>query len=327
MALLRVDAFEQGAEVATEQRATGRVLVTGGAGFVGTALVRALEHEDVAVCVVDQRPVTHSTVDAIVGDLRSDAVIDAVRNWRPSAVFHLAARTSVLQSVQDPVDVYDNNVGVTQQLLEVARAVGATAFVLASTNAVAGNSTAPLIDEQSTLRPLTPYGATKAAAEMLCCAYSSSYGIAAAPVRLTNVYGPGMTEKDSFIARLLRAASNGSVANIYGDGRQVRDYVYVDDAVAGLLLAWRQQLREPIVIGSGTSTSVIELFELVRSVTDRPLDAMTIEPPRGEMRAVRVNLTRAREFGYEPSVELREGLSRTWASWLGSVENGEPDER
>jgi UDP-glucose 4-epimerase len=302
------------------------VLVTGGAGFIGTALVRALAAEDVAVCVVDQRPVADSAVDVILGDLRTDAVIDAIRDWCPSTIFHLAARTSVLQSVQDPVDVYDNNVGVTQQLLEVARAVGATAFVFASTNAVAGNSTATLIEEQTTLRPLTPYGATKAAAEMLCCAYSASYGIAAAPVRLTNVYGPGMTEKDSFIARLLRAAANGSVVNIYGDGRQVRDYLYVDDAVAGLLLAWRQQLREPIVIGSGTATSVIELLELVRSVTDRPLDAVTIEPPRGEMRAVRVDLTRARECGYAPSVDLPEGLSRTWMSWLGSTNNGQSDE-
>ena len=312
--------------MASERRATGRVLVTGGAGFVGTALLRALAAEDVAVCVVDERAVRDSALDAIVGDLRDDSVLDAVKDWCPSAIFHLAARTSVLKSVEDPTDVYDNNVGVTQQLLEVARLVGATAFVFASTNAVAGNSTATLINEHTTLRPLTPYGATKAAAEMLCSAYSASYGIAAAPVRLTNVYGPGMTEKDSFIARLLRAAANGSVATIYGDGRQVRDYVYVDDAVAGLMLAWREQLREPIVIGSGTSTSVRDLHQLVRSVTDRPLDAVTTDAPRGEMQAVRVDLTRARAFGYAPSVGLREGLSRTWVSWLGSIGKGEADE-
>jgi UDP-glucose 4-epimerase len=325
VALLPVDELGQGADVTPEHPAAGPVLVTGGAGFIGTALVRALLAADVAVSVVDLRAFPDPAVDAIVGDLRDDAVLDAIADRQPSAVFHLAARTSVLQSVPNPVDVYENNVGVTQRLLEAARVSGTSAFVLASTNAVAGGTAIATIDEQTALRPLTPYGATKAAAEMLCSAYSSSYGMTAAPVRLTNVYGPGMTEKDSFIARLMRAAANGSEATIYGDGEQVRDYLYVADAVAGLLLAWRQRLREPVVIGSGTSTSVIELYELVRSVTEQPLDAVAIEPPRGEMRAVRVNITHARSLGYEPSVDLREGLTRTWDSWRSHLDPHESD--
>jgi UDP-glucose 4-epimerase len=301
--------------VTTEERAAGRVLVTGGAGFIGTALVRALQAANVEVKVVDLRPSPDPNVDGIVGDLRDDHVLHAAMDRQPSAVFHLAARTSVLQSVQDPVGVFDTNVGVTQRLLDAARNVGTSTFVLASTNAVVGGAASTLIDEHSVLRPLTPYGATKAAAEMLCSAYSASYGIASSAVRLTNVYGPGMTEKDSFIARLFRAAANDTEAMVYGDGLQVRDYVYVDDVVAGLMLAWRRQVREPIVIGSGTSTSVLDLYELVRSVTGRPLGAVEIESPRGEMRAVRVDIARARGLGYEPSVDLREGLTRTWESW------------
>jgi UDP-glucose 4-epimerase len=313
---LVVDPLVRGADVPSDREASGPVVVTGGAGFIGSALVRSLQATGVQVLVVDARPCTDPAVDAITGDLRDRAVLDAIAQRRPSVVFHLAARTSVLQSVADPADVYETNVGVTQQLLEIARAVGTRAFVLASTNAVVGGTGTGVIDEDAALRPLTPYGATKAAAEMLCSAYAAAYGIAAASVRLTNVYGPRMDEKDSFVARLLRAASNGNVATIYGDGQQVRDYVYVGDAVSGLLLAWQQRLREPVVIGSGVSTSVVDLYELVRSVTGCALDAVTVEPPRGEMRAVRVDITRARSLGYEPEVDLREGLTRTWASWL-----------
>ena len=267
--------------------------------------------------VVDVRPFPDPTVDGIVGDLRDDAVLATAMSRRPSAVFHLAAQTSVLRSVQDPVGVFDTNVGVTQRLLDAAREAGVSAFVLASTNAVVGRAANTLIDEASALRPLTPYGATKAAAEMLCSAYSASYGIASSPVRLTNVYGPGMTGKDSFVARLLRAAASGDDVTIYGDGLQVRDYVYVDDVVAGLVLAWKGRISEPLVIGSGTSTSVLDLCELARSVTGEPLGAIEIESPRGEMRAVRVDISRARRLGYEPSVDLREGLVRTWATWPG----------
>jgi UDP-glucose 4-epimerase len=299
-----------------ERAAAGSVLVTGGSGFIGTALVRALRASGAPVTVVDQRPSTDPTVEMLLGDLTDPALLEEIVARRPSAIFHLAARTSVLESVRDPMGVYVANVDVTQRLLEVARVAGTSTFVLASTNAVVGPVDASSsINENMVLRPLTPYGGTKAAAEMLCAAYAASYGIAVAPVRLTNVYGLGMTEKDSFVARLMRAAATGSTVTIYGDGRQVRDYVFVDDAVAGLMLAWRHQLREPIVIGSGTSTSVIELHDLVRSVTGQTLDAVDIDPPGGEMPAVRVDLSRARMFGYEPSVDLREGLARTWASW------------
>jgi len=303
----------------TQPAASGSVLVTGGAGFIGSALVRVLRAASVPVTVVDQRPSSDPNVDMLLGDLADPALLEEIARRRPAAIFHLAARTSVLESVRDPVGVYEANVNVSQRLLETARIAGTSSFVLASTNAVVGPIDATSsIDETMVLRPLTPYGGTKAAAEMLCSAYAASYGIAAAPVRLTNVYGLGMTEKDSFIARLMRAAATGSTVTIYGDGRQVRDYVFADDAVAGLMLAWRHQLHEPIVIGSGTSVSVIELLDLVRSVTSRPLDAVHVDPPGGEMPAVRVDVSRARALGYKPSVGLREGLARTWATWPGS---------
>ena len=173
----------------------------------------------------------------MVGDLRDAAVLDAALASRPDTIFHLAARTSVLQSVKDPQGVYDVNVAVTQRLLEGAREVGARSFVFASTNAVAGETDGARIDETTPMRPLTPYGATKAAAEMLCSAYASSYGVAACAIRFTNVYGRGMGGKDTFVVRLMRAAAADRPISVYGDGLQERDYLYVDDAVAAMLRA------------------------------------------------------------------------------------------
>jgi UDP-glucose 4-epimerase len=239
-------------------------------------------------------------------------VVESALQEGTSGVFHLAGVTSVLESQRDPVAVYEANVAVTAALLERARQVGASSFVLASTNAVVGDVGDDRIDEQSPLRPLTPYGATKAAAEMLCSAYAASYAIAAAAVRLTNVYGPGMDHKDSIVPRLLRAARTGASFQVYGDGRQVRDYLHLDDAVESLLVAWRTGLSGPLTAGFGTSVSVNKLVGLVREVTGAKLPVTHVDPRAGEMPSVRVDIQRAAELGFRPGVALPDGLARTW---------------
>jgi UDP-glucose 4-epimerase len=293
-----------------------RVLVTGGSGFIGRALVRRLLADGDDVVVADLVPHPDPTVPQVVGDLRDPAVRGQAIDRAADAVVHLAARTSVLESVKDPVGVYEVNVAMTAALLEAARLAGVGRFVLASTNAVVGSGAGdgPL-DEHSPLRPLTPYGATKAAAEMLLSAYAGSYGMAAAAVRLTNVYGPGMERKDSIVARLFKAATSGAEFSVYGDGSQRRDYVFVDDAVAGILLACRAGVSGPLVVGSGTSTSVLELVAAVRAVTGASLPTRRVDAPSGEMRAVVVDIARARALGYRPATRLEEGLAATWRSF------------
>jgi len=301
-----------------------RILVTGGSGFIGSALVSSLVAQGLPVTVVDLLPCPVDGVAAITGDLSTPDVLEAALAERPSVIFHLAARTSVLQSVHDPQGVFHVNVATTQALLEGARRIGAEAFVFASTNAVVGESGGRLIDEHSVLRPLTPYGATKAAAEMLCSAYSASYGIAACSVRLTNVYGPGMDRKDTFVVRLLRAAARGDAVTIYGDGLQQRDYLYVADAVAGFEMAWRKRVIGPVIIGSGRSTSVVELCDLGREAVGGDIATTSVAAPVGEMRAVRVDLGHARSLGYSPQVRLQEGLRLTWESLRPSPVIGRP---
>jgi UDP-glucose 4-epimerase len=288
------------------------VLVTGASGFIGSALVAKLRAAGRDVFAVDVDPFPDPALDGVIGDLRDPAVVEAAFAVRPETVFHLAARTSVLQSVHDPQGVFEVNVQVTQQLLEAARSAGVGSFVFASTNAVAGETHGARIDEETPLRPLTPYGATKAAAEMLCSAYSSSYGLGACAVRFTNVYGHGMHRKDTFVVRLMRAAANRRPVNVYGDGLQERDYLFVDDSVAAMLRAEACGLTGALTVGTGTSTSVLEVCARAAAVIGLPIETVHVAAPDGEMRAVKVDIAKARSLGYAPTVGLDEGLARTW---------------
>lgn len=289
-----------------------QVVVTGGAGFIGAAVVSALRAAGADVSVADVRGPA-GDVQAVVGDLRDAAVQAAALPRGTTAVVHLAALTSVLRSIEEPAAVYSTNVAMTAGLLERAREMGVRRFLFASTNAVVGDAGGKVIDEQLPLRPLTPYGATKAAAEMLLSAYASSYGMQACALRLTNVYGPGMQRKDSFVPRLMRAALDGGEVQVYGDGEQQRDLVHVDDVCRGLLVAWDAEVSGPLVIGSGTSVSVSDLVAQARAVTGRALPQRHVAPQAGEMRAVIISLDKARALGYEPQVRLSDGLASVWA--------------
>ena len=148
----------------------------------------------------------------------------------------------------------------TAGLLELAREHGVGAFLFASTNAVdRRRGPARPSPSRTVLRPLTPYGATKAAAEMLLGAYADCYGMTGAALRFSNVYGPGMEEKDSFIPRLMRAARDGTGVQVYGDGTKVRDLVHVDDIVAGMFAAWRAGHSGPLILGAGESVTVNDM--------------------------------------------------------------------
>lgn len=234
---------------------------------------------------------------------------------RPEVVYHLAALTSVLESVQRPWEVHTTNVDMTARLLEAARNGAVEGFVMASTNAVVGRADQLPITESTPLRPLTPYGATKAAAEMLCSAYASCYGMAVACVRLTNVFGPGMAHKDSFVPRLLRAAASGGGVEIYGDGSMRRDYIYVGDAVSAMTVAMRQRYSGPIVTGSGRSVSVSELVQAARQATGCEIPATLGEQRAGEMQAVVVDTSLARSLGFRAETNLEEGLRNAWKTF------------
>jgi UDP-glucose 4-epimerase len=298
-----------------EGLAGGRLLVTGGAGFIGRTVVGALLDRGAEVTVCDQVPYPAPDVETILGDLRDPAVRDKAVQPGLTGIIHLAAVTSVLGSLRDPVLVHEVNVDATAGLLELARQREVPRFVMSSTNAVTGDVGAQTIHEGLPLRPLTPYGATKAAGEMLLSGYAGGYELATCALRLTNVYGPGMAHKDSMVPRLMRAALRGQTIQVYGDGAQRRDFVHVDDVVAGLLVAWRARHVGPLIIGAGHSVSVLELIEAVRRVTGRDIPVEHVPAKPGEMPAVIVSVERARAMGYTPSMSLEAGLATVWADF------------
>jgi len=287
-----------------------RVLVTGGAGFIGRHVVRALRERGHEVAVADLTAPDGEEV-AVVGDLCDPAVQESAVARGADAVVHLAAQTSVLGSVARPALVHRTNVEATAGLLERAREAAVGCFVLASTNAVVG-PVEGTISEALPLRPLTPYGATKAAAEMLLSGYSGAYGIRTPALRLTNVYGPGMHHKDSFVPRLLRAAARDEGVEVYGDGEQRRDLVHVSDVARAFVCAVEGWPSGPVIVGSGRSHSVNSLVEAAREATGRPIPVRRVPAKPGEMPAVEVDLTRARGLGYEPTTGLAEGIATVW---------------
>jgi len=289
-----------------------RVLVTGGAGFIGRRVVRALLAEGHEVTVADLRAFPDPGVRSVVGDLCDpDGPARAVRPGT-DVIIHLAAFTYVVASVADPVSTYRLNTDATARLLELAREHEVGAFLLASTNAVTGNVGGATISEQTVLRPLTPYGATKAAAEMLLSSYANCYGMACASLRFSNVYGPGMTEKDSFVPRLMRAARDGEGVQVRGDGTMLRDLVHVDDAVQGVMAAWAAGYSGPLILGAGRSVTVNDMVTTARRVTGAPIPVEHVPVGNGEMPAVVVDISAARAIGYRPAHDLETGMATVW---------------
>jgi UDP-glucose 4-epimerase len=299
------------------------VLVTGGAGFIGVNLGRALGRCGARTLAFDSF-VTGERADAdaagyhdvVEGDIRdADALARAARG--ADAIVHLAARTGVVDSVEDPRGDVDVNVLGTLNALLAARDGGAGAFVFASSGAPLG-SVEPPGHEGLAPRPLSPYGASKLAGEGLCSAFAGSYGISATALRFTNVYGPFSYHKGSVVARCMKRIMDGLPLTVYGDGEQTRDFLYVDDLCAAVVAAIARRPTGGLYqLGTGIETSINTLVKLL---VEEMADAGVVvehEPDRpGEIRRAYSDISRARaDLGYSPDTPLAEGLRAT-ADWF-----------
>jgi UDP-glucose 4-epimerase len=298
-------------------------LVTGGAGFIGSHLVEALIARGEQVRVLDDFSTGKrenlapfaDRVELIEGDVVNPGDVQrAVSGCR--YVLHLAAIASVQASLDDPRRSHQVNAGGTLNVLEATRLAGVQRVVSVSSAAIYGDHAALPLREELPPRPLSPYGASKAAAEAYCLAFHASYGLPIVVLRPMNAYGPRQDPTSPysgvisiFAARMRR----GETPVIYGDGKQTRDFVYVADVVRALLLACKCEAAVGGVfnVASGTQTSILQLVATLSEVLDTDLPP-TFGPPRGgEVRFSEGNTQRAREtLGWEAQIPLREGLAR-----------------
>jgi UDP-glucose 4-epimerase len=300
-----------------------KILVTGGAGFIGSHVVDRCIEAGHGVAVVDdlssgQRQQVNVAARLHVVDIRTPALDDVFRGEAPEAVVHLAAQASVGRSVANPQLDAEINVLGSLNLLECARRAGTRRFVYISTGGAGyGDTDVVPTPESHPTRPVSPYGTSKVAAELYLGCWEALHGLSGVVLRLANIYGPRQNPHGEagviaiFTDRLLR----GEPCIINGDGLQTRDYVYVGDvAEAALRALERPQVTGPVNIGTGVETTVVALFEALRAAFGHGESRHGPARP-GEQRRSVLDASRARQvLGWTARVGLDEGLRRTVAA-------------
>jgi UDP-glucose 4-epimerase len=306
-----------------------KTLVTGGAGFIGSNLVRALLDRGDDVRVLDnfstgrRTNLTGLEVELVEGELRSyERVHAAVRG--SELVFHLGALGSVPRSVQDPLTTNAVNVEGTLNVLLAARDEGVRRVVFASSSSVYGNAPDLPLRETMPPDPISPYGVAKLAAERYCVSFSRVYDFETVVLRYFNVFGPRQDPASQYAAVVplfITAVRLGEPVLIFDDGEQSRDFTYVDNVVTANLRAAEAEGANGRVfnVSAGTPTTVNELAESIARLLDEPLEKTYLPPRQGDLRNSWADPAEAREvLGWEPHVELEEGLRRT-AESLGTA--------
>ncbi len=307
------------------------VLVTGGAGFIGSNLVDALLDRGDRVTALDNLSTGRrenlddalaAGAELVEADLRDgEAVAAALAEWRPEVVFHLAAQIDVRRSVADPAFDAAVNVGGTANLLEAARSAGCRRVVFSSTGGAIygeGEGQELPLAEDAPLAPLSPYGQSKFAGEGYLALYRRLYGLSGVSLRLGNVYGPRQDPlgEAGVIAIFCGQLRAGGAPTVYGDGRQTRDYIYVGDVVAAMLAAAESDASGPINVGTGVETDVLELVDRLRALEPAEGFGPAMAPARpGEVQRISIDPGRAgRELGWEARTGLADGLRLTLGS-------------
>lgn len=301
-----------------------RILITGGCGFIGTNLIARLSEGDAAsIRIFDNESMGRRAhleglkAEFVSGDLRERKAVDAALEGIDTVV-HLAADTRVIDSIKNPMFNLENNVLGTLNLLEGMRSRNIVRLVNASTGGAIVGEVEPPVHEGMLPNPASPYGASKLAVEGYCSAYAQSYGLKALSLRFSNVYGPRSFHKGSVVAAFFKAILKGQPITVYGDGSQVRDYVFVEDLCRGIEAGMTSGQSGAIQLGSGRPTKINELLDAMREVVaPRLLDVRYESFRAGEVLATYCDIAKARrELSFEPSTTLRDGLSRTWEWFL-----------
>jgi UDP-glucose 4-epimerase len=301
------------------------VLVTGGAGFIGSNLVGRLAADGVTVSVIDdfstgrRGNLDHlgGTIDVRTGDIRDEgAVRRAVAEME--VVYHLAALPSVARSISDPARTHAVNVDGTLNVLNAARAEGVRRVVYASSSSVYGDTPTLPKHEDMAQAPRSPYAASKLAGESYCRAYAHSLDVATVSLRFFNVFGPRQdpaSEYAAVIPRFITRMLDGDQPVIFGDGKQTRDFTFVDNVVRACILAsgaGPRAVGEVVNIGCGDRISLLDLVDALNAELGIELTPEFAPPRTGDVRDSQASVTKASELiGYRPTVSLNDGLRAT----------------
>jgi UDP-glucuronate 4-epimerase len=307
-----------------------KLLVTGGAGFIGSHLTEALiagghevvvfddfnDYYDPAIKVGNLAGVN---AEIVRGDIRDDAlVVNTFQRHRFDGVFHLAARAGVRPSIADPRLYFSTNMDGTLNLLEACRRNGVRDFVFASSSSVYGvNSKVPFAETDPIERTISPYAATKIAGEQLCSNYAHLFGLHCMCLRFFTVYGPRQ-RPDLAISKFTSAILAGKPIDRYGDGSTARDYTYVYDIVQGVLAAARYAEKssfEIFNIGGSVTTTLNELIALTEEAVGSKAIIRQLPDHLGDVPRTFADISKAaRLLGYQPKTDLREGIAQ-YVQW------------
>ena len=316
-----------------------KMLITGGAGFIGSHLCDKYTREGHTVLCLDnfasgdlmniRHLLDNRNFKLIKGDIRDFDLLEKVMR-DVDVIFHLAAQIHVDRSYIEPKLTYEVNVMGTQNILEVARLYDAKRVIYASTSEVYGSAQYVPIDENHPLNAPHPYGASKIAADRMCYAYIQTYGMNISIVRLFNVFGPRQRDVGygGVISIFARRILSDMPPIIYGDGSQTRDYTYVEDAVRAydLVLNHNEPITEPINFGSGREESILDLASMLIDLCGKKgsIKPTHVEPRIGEVKRLIANATKAKNLlGWEPKCKLEDGLEK-FVQWY---KNYGPEER
>ena len=306
-----------------------RTVVTGGAGFIGTSLVHALLDRGDEVVVLDDLS-TGFAENVATGARFIETSIERLDELRDAVagaelVFHKAASRAVSRSVADPLGTDQANTHGTLQLLVACRDAGVRRVILASSSSVYGG-VAPLpTPETATLTPKSPYAVSKLAAEHYARVFWELYGLETVSLRYFNVFGPRQRPDSAYAAVIplfIAALAAGDVPEVHGDGRQSRDFTYIDDVVRANLLAAAAPVErvagKVLNIAQGGETSLLDLLDELGRIMDRKPEPRFTDPRPGDVRQSRADVTAARDaLGFQADVPLAEGLRRT-VGWFTS---------
>lgn len=314
-------------------RSYSKIVVTGGAGFIGSHKVDRFLKEGYQVVVIDDlsqgrienisRHLNNECFKFIKADIRDSEKVEAIVK-DADAIFHEAAVVSVIRSLEDPVYTNDVNVGGTLNLLKACLNSDVKKFIYASSCAVYGDEEAPRQSEENLTSPISPYAATKIAAENYCKIFNSLHGLEAIILRYFNVYGPRQSygPYSGVITKFIDCLIRGEPPVIYGDGEQTRDFIDVSDIVEANMLALERTgvPSDPINIGTGIATSIKELANLLIDITGRKGLKLAFDQPRtGDIKHSCADINKARRvLGYEPKVPLRKGLAKLLDAYEGA---------